>query len=425
VLSNDGGGITIDGEDLAPLTDLVLTPAGDFHIDLGYGYDGTLDLSLANKNTTLPAEWEMRFDGFRGFPPDWFQPEIREGRLEPGQTTDIPCQIKHTTFLGDLDPGTYSFQFVIVPPRTLPENVPDDAWRTVELTIAEPAFSTDPTILNLECLVTTNPDPARIHITPTEGTGPIENATLETDEPWLSAAFDPDDPGTIIVTAETKDLDAQSLSGHLTIKTSDTILSVPVSVRINQPSVQKLMSDPIRNVVYGLSSQYSAEGYVGVFEPTTTETLKIIPVGNKPVDLAFNPDGSAIYVSSDANWEICRIDPESREVTATIPVPEAALPPLDHYRLYPRSSLAAGSQGRIFYTKGGNILAIDFQTGQVLDTFEISDLPEDLVEPTKGFTNLLFDARENRIYFTRNADWFGALRGRIPGVRGRHQFLPL
>jgi YVTN family beta-propeller protein len=111
-----------------------------------------------------------------------------------------------------------------------------------------------------------------------------------------------------------------------------------------------------------------SDNSVHAIDVATGRERRNVPVGRRPRDIAFLPDGSALFVSNEAGASVTRIDAVSGAVAATIALPEGSLPmglavSPDAVRLY----VATG--------RGGEVLAIDTRTNEVVGRVKVGRRP--------------------------------------------------
>jgi len=67
-----------------------------------------------------------------------------------------------------------------------------------------------------------------------------------------------------------------------------------------------------------VANNYS--GYVAVIDPATNTMVDTIPVGNLPIGLSLNPEGSQLYVAMNGEKSVWVIDTAAKAILAKVPV---------------------------------------------------------------------------------------------------------
>ncbi len=295
-----------------------------------------------------------------------------------------------------LEPGTADLFLDAVAADGSPERAP------LKLVVREPALRLD----RSEVLAAAVPGaPAKtvsLGTTTTESPGVAWTAQLAEPQPWVelltSGGTTPDAvqlrfnaPGLAIGTYRTT----------LEIRTAEEFHRIPVNYSVDALAVNQLLTDPLRSVIYGLNAGVHG-GSVLVMHPTSGEMLDIIRTGRRPGDMCFDPTGAKLYVANDAESSITCIDLDRREVLATREVPGESHDPAR--TLSPPFNIAAGRDGRVFYTDGAarpDLRLVDFATGEGLAHVPHTRLPA--VQGNPGFGDLHFDPVGARLFFNRRS----------------------
>lgn len=123
------------------------------------------------------------------------------------------------------------------------------------------------------------------------------------------------------------------------------------------------------------TSQMQANGQVLVYDAMTYDLKNTIPVGKEPAEVTFSTDGSTAFVANGADQTVTAIDPQTKQVRATVPVganPVGAWP---------------GADGRMYVDNedGRSISVLDVKTLRVLETIPLGFMPGFAAyEPTTG-----------------------------------------
>ena len=193
--------------------------------------------------------------------------------------------------------------------------------------------------------------------------------SLSSPTPWIrfpmssGTAEDPLEvelvPGTLAV---------GSHSGLIRVTAAGLTIDIPVLLRLFEPDLSELASDPNRPVIYGLDPGILRErpGHVVGIDPATGDYLSSIPLESYATDLVVHPHEDRLYVSLGYSDRIEVIDLSDR----------TKLPPIE-FDPETRAihSLTPGQAGRLYaeiegFTSSTQAHVIDTSTGMTLGTLD-------------------------------------------------------
>jgi alpha-tubulin suppressor-like RCC1 family protein/phosphodiesterase/alkaline phosphatase D-like protein len=141
------------------------------------------------------------------------------------------------------------------------------------------------------------------------------NSALAAPQPWtVSGASLPAWLTLVTATGTTpQPLQLRFTPGSLAAGSYQTVLRVvsgaaafdlPVSFRIVEIGITKLVAHPTRPVVYGLNAAASGETFARLVEidAATGALLRTMPIGSGPTDLDLDPVSERLYVPTMTNW---------------------------------------------------------------------------------------------------------------------------
>jgi YVTN family beta-propeller protein len=79
-----------------------------------------------------------------------------------------------------------------------------------------------------------------------------------------------------------------------------------------------VVSSPFSDFIYvAANQQFEPHGTLNVIDVASNTVIKQVDLGNQPLGLAINADGSRVYVSDDSNVEV--IQTSDNTLLATVP----------------------------------------------------------------------------------------------------------
>jgi YVTN family beta-propeller protein len=101
------------------------------------------------------------------------------------------------------------------------------------------------------------------------------------------------------------------------IRTSNTSVIGQVEVQ-RADLATDVVSSPFSDFSYvAANQQFEPHGTLNVFDVASNSVIKQVDLGNQPLGLAINADGSRVYVSDDSNVEV--IQTSDNTLLATVP----------------------------------------------------------------------------------------------------------
>jgi hypothetical protein len=125
-------------------------------------------------------------------------------------------------------------------------------------------------------------------------------------------------------------------------------LTAPIAVTV-EGFISGIAIDAVCQNVFVANQE---AGRVDVYALTTGARVRTVWTGEKPRGLDFNPDGSALYISSESERKITVVNPDSGTVIDQIPSPSATLFP---------AAVAIGADGTLLFVA----TTADYFGGQV------------------------------------------------------------
>jgi len=295
----DGAGNGISMESFAPLSDLLLDPPGPFRIDLGFGFETVLPLTLTNRSASLASVWEfiIEHSGTPAKGPDWIRPAPSAGRLPAGQSTSIDCRIS----ADGLGSGSHEARFAVVPAGTAPADVPPSAWRSLVLTVSTPSFSLDQESIAISRLMGLNPNPVEVHAIPADSGTPVSGLTAHSSDPWLVATISPTEPATIVLESFVSGFAPGTYFASVTVSNADTLRLLEVEVHVAALNITGIKPDPNQpDTLYAINyadPEISPCQLLRIDGPSGVIT-DAIDVGFNATDFDIDPGLNRLYVAN-------------------------------------------------------------------------------------------------------------------------------
>ena len=293
--------------------------------------------------------------------PPWFIANTRSGNIGAGLTSPLPAAV---SALG-LAPGDYATSFAIVPSGTDPATLPETAWESVRIEVAQPTFEPTSPAPSLVSIAGLSPDPLEIELQPTSGNPTPGNLSASTSEPWLSATVS--DAGSIEVRFSSGTLQPGTHRGTVFIWDENSRISVEIDLTVNTLNLSKIIPDPLRPRFYAINQNGKEQGSILVIDALSQEIIKSIPVGDEPTDLDLTETSAELLVINTSDPSISRIDLTSLEVTQTHDLSEFSNRNDDF-----GGHIEDGPGSIVYYVDeqwGPRLRVFDTATGTVLQTF--------------------------------------------------------
>ncbi len=207
------------------------------------------------------------------------------------------------------------------------------------------------------------------------------------------------------------------------VRSGESTHLVPINYVVENWDPTGIFMDPLRDTAF-ITNHSTFGGLVVAVSQRRRTVRQVIRVGNRPSDIAFSPDGSAIYILSCCPvMEIIRIDPLTFEITGRRKVPGTVVSP----DIRPQSRIAVGPDQRIYYTDSDfypTLRMLDFESGEIPDKMTSDDIPVVGFNSNAGFCDVLLNPHDGEIYFTRRSGLDGwPYLGRISVEGDRFSFI--
>ncbi|HYL77854.1 MAG TPA: beta-propeller fold lactonase family protein [Bryobacteraceae bacterium] len=153
-----------------------------------------------------------------------------------------------------------------------------------------------------------------------------------------------------------------------------------------------LAMHPKKNLLYAANRGADPlPGHVSVFDASTGQVVKNIPVDVSPYDLQFSDDGSMLYVSNWGSDSISVIDVAAAKVVATIGTGHNP------------NDMELGADGRLYVSNGNEntVTVIDTKKRRAVETINVGPTAR---APQGSTPNGLALDRKNNMLFVANAD---------------------
>lgn len=244
----------------------------------------------------------------------------------------------------------------------------------------------------------------QLGITPV-GTG-FDNALLQaaSDSAWVSPSVDTTS-GKLLLSFSTASLTAASYSATITLTQGTDSQTLFVSATGAALSVFKLIDDPYRSRVYGLSQQGLNLGSVVVLDPLAKTMVSNITVGRKPTGLAVSNDGTELFVINSVDETISVVDLNTLRLKETINVGAA----FDNWgQTDTTANIATGPGDILYYTDGA--------WAPVLRVFKRSTgtvLQQTMIDASSGYGvgDFVLDSTKTSLYAWAQYGWSAGWAG--------------
>ncbi len=209
-------------------------------------------------------------------------------------------------------------------------------------------FTTSSNSVNLALAPGFNHTSVPIGITPVGSGFDFSNLQVSSDSAWVTPSVD-SASSTVLLTFATSSLTAASYTATITATHGSDSQTIMVGATGAALSVFKLIDDPFRSRVYGLSQQALNRGSVIVIDPVSGALLSNVTVGRKPTGLAVSNDGSELFVINTVDEAISVVDLNTLRLKETINIASA----FDNWgQSDTTANIGTGPGDIIYYTDG-------------------------------------------------------------------------
>lgn len=215
------------------------------------------------------------------------------------------------------------------------------------IVFAQP-FTVSSNTVNLALAPGFNHTTVPIGITPT-GTGfDFSTFQISSDSAWVTPSVD-SASRSILLTFSTAGLSGTSYTATITAMHGSDSQTIMIGATGASLSIFKLIDDPFRSRVYGLSQQALNRGSVVVIDPISGVLLSNVTVGRKPTGLAVSNNGSELFVINSVDETISVVDLNTLRLKETINVAAA----FDNWgQSDTTANIGTGPGDIIYYTDG-------------------------------------------------------------------------
>jgi hypothetical protein len=289
-------------------------------------------------------------------------PSQTAGTLAPGTGSDLTFGFDST----GLAPGLHTLNFAVTG-RDEVVDVPGRTYQTVNLTVQPPGFTVTPPPATIAIAPDTTRHNSKIVLTSTDGS-PLGTPQFSVDAAWLQVVPSENRPGEFDLYLDTTGMLPGSYGATVTITLGGTTMTVPVTILVQGDTVTRLIADPSRPLVYGLSGGIHPLGgnrnMLYVLDSTTGKTIRVLDVGHV-YNMVLSADHSCLYGVTSDTGEIVRIDLEAMTATPT----GVLLPGVGSAPIY---ELTAGPGTALYYlrTKDSGLNVVDAANGALLQTID-------------------------------------------------------
>lgn len=171
---------------------------------------------------------------------------------------------------------------------------------------------------------------------------------IHSDSAWVTPSLD-SASSSALLTFSTSSLTGTSYTATITITQGSDSRTIMVGATGASLSVFKLIDDPFRSRVYGLSQQALNRGSVVVIDPVSGTLISNITVGRKPTGLAVSNDGSELFVINTVDETISVVDLNTLRLKETINIAAS----FDNWgQADTTANIGTGPGDIIYYTDG-------------------------------------------------------------------------
>lgn len=226
------------------------------------------------------------------------------------------------------------------------------------------------------------------------------NLSAVSNVSWVSASVD-QEKDEVILNFTTSELITSSNRATITVSDDSGSASFTVNITLSILNITKLIDDPRRSRVYGIQQNGTGTGSIIAMEPISNENLWCMTVGEKPTDFSITPDGNEILVINSVSENIIAIDLNTREIIDTFELP--------YFTNWGQSTttcdIEAGPDDLIYYT--------DASWAPVLHVYDRSSrtVLQTITDGSNGIGDFAFNHNFTQMYAWKQYGWSAGSAG--------------
>ena len=226
-------------------------------------------------------------------------------------------------------------------------------------------FTLSQSLLRIALAPSFNQRSVRISITPGQTGFNYAALTAQSDSSWVTPSVDTA-AKEIVLTFSTTALLNSSYTATITVTNGGHTQTLSVNAGVSPLNIVSLLDDPTRSRMYALHQNGTGQGTLLILDPLTALPMGAISLGDRPADMAVNPDGSELLILCATSKQIWAINLQTLSVSEIIPVTFG-----DWGTGTPSGHIAYGPGNIIYYVDGTwapTLRAFNRSTKQIVQT---------------------------------------------------------
>ncbi len=319
-----------------------------------------------DRNQEFSVAFAKKYLEAAAFPGEWAGLSSKSWQIPVNGTTPISFEADMT----GKPAGSHVLRWAPGFASTDPWTLPNSAFATHTIEVAPPEFAANRESLAISAPSGTSGTSTEISIQALTSIS-LAGAIATSDQPWLKAVMSENQPGKVLLRFFHDGI-ATNQSAIVTITLGQTTLRIPVTFSQRTLNVVRLLADPSRHRCYAIDYTQSENDNLLVINPDTAKVIRSLPIGRKASDIAISPDSKSLYVLSDGDGKIRRIDldtlreVDSRDLLGWTPrTNENSLP-----------QMVAAADGILYFANNllsQQLIAFHYPTGSVRQTVRPAD----------------------------------------------------